>query len=110
MRLKNMHKQLLLEARKQTLGTEVARVFGLNMEHLTGYLVGEDNKKSVYISDMEEPYIAIHMHPSGSTLSPKDLMRFAERDNLKMLTAIGNDGYIYAIEKTKAFNKTAFYG
>lgn len=56
MRLKNMHKQLLLEAREQTLGTEVARVFGLNMEHLTGYLVGEDNKKSVYISDMEEPY------------------------------------------------------
>lgn len=108
MRLKNMHKQLLLEARKQTLGTEVARVFGLNMEHLTGYLVGEDNKKSVYISDMEEPYIAIHTHPSGSTLSPKDLMRFAERDNLKMLTAIGNDGHIYAIEKTKAFNKAAF--
>lgn len=35
-------------------------------------------------------------------------MRFAERDNLKMLTAIGNDGHIYAIEKTKAFNKAAF--
>lgn len=43
-RLKNMHKQLLLEVRKQPLGTEVARCFGMDMIPLTGYIVG--GKKS----------------------------------------------------------------
>jgi len=76
-RLKNMHKQLLLVARKQTLGTEVARVFECDMGELTGYIFGEDNPKSVYIPNMKVEHIAIHTHPSSSTLSSKDLLRFA---------------------------------
>lgn len=37
-----MHKQLLLEVRKQPLGTEVALCFGLDMIPLTGYIVGKE--------------------------------------------------------------------
>lgn len=107
-RLKNMHKQLLLVARKQTLGTEVARVFECDMGELTGYIFGEDNPKSVCIPNMKVEHIAIHTHPSSSTLSSKDLLRFAQRDNLKMLTVIGHDGHIYAIEKTDGVEKELF--
>lgn len=107
-RLKNMHKQLPLAARKQPLGTEVARVFGCDMGELTGYIVGDDNQKSVYIPNMEVEHIAIHTHPSSSTFSPKDLLRFAQRDKLKMLTVIGHDGHIYAIEKTDEVEKEIF--
>ena len=35
-------------------------------------------------------------------------MRFAQRDNLKMLTVIGHDGHIYAIEKTDGVEKELF--
>lgn len=105
---KNMHKQLLLVARKQTLGTEVARVFECDMGELTGYIFGEGNPKSVYIPNMKVEHIAIHTHPSSSTLSSKDLLRFAQRDNLKMLTVIGHDGHIYAIEKTDGVEKELF--
>ena len=107
-RLRNMHKQLLLAARKQPLGTEVARIFGCDMGELTGYIVGDDNQKSVYIPKVEVEHIAIHTHPSSSTFSPKDLLRFAQRDKLKMLTAIGHDGHIYAIEKTDGVEKEVF--
>lgn len=106
-RLKNMHKQLLLIARKQEPGIEVGRAFSLNMESLTGYIVGQE-PSHVYIPDQNVPYVAIHTHPSSSTFSPGDLFRFAKRDNLKMLTAIGHDGHIYAIEKTAAFDSKRF--
>ena len=108
MRLKNMHKQLLLEARKQTLGTEVARCFGLDMIPLTGYIVGKEKSHTVQIPDMQENYIAIHTHPSNSTFSYGDLNGLVNRQNMKMLTAVGHDGHIYAIEKTGKYNKREF--
>ena len=107
-RLKNMHKQLLLEVRKQPLGTEVARCFGLDMIPLTGYIVGKEKSHTVQIPDMQENHIAIHTHPSNSTFSEGDLNGLVKRDNMKMLTAVGHDGHIYAIEKTGKYNKREF--
>lgn len=107
-RLRNMHKQLLLEVRKQPLGTEVARCFGLDMAPLTGYIVGKEKRHTVQIPNMQENHIAIHAHPSNSTFSEGDLNGLVKRDNLKMLTAVGHDGHIYAIEKTGKYNKREF--
>ena len=49
----------------------------------------------------------MHSHPSGLTFSPDDLRAFAKHTSLKLLTAVGNDGNIFAIERTANTNEIA---
>ena len=101
--LANAHKKLLLEARKVPLGIEKARCYGLDMQPLSKIIISGQQGR-VRIPDQDVPYIAAHTHPSGLTFSPSDIRRFALRENMRMLTAVGNDGTVYAIEKTAQFD------
>ena len=103
--LANAHKKLLLEARKVPLGTEKARCYGLDMQPLSKIIISGQQGR-VRIPDQDVPYIAAHTHPSGLTFSPSDIRRFALRENMRMLTAVGNDGTVYAIEKTAPFDRS----
>jgi len=103
--LANAHKRLLLEARKVPLGTEKARYYGLDMQPLSKIIISGQQGR-VRIPDQDVPYIAAHTHPSGLTFSPSDIRRFALRENMRMLTAVGNDGTVYAIEKTAPFDRS----
>ena len=99
--LANAHKRLLLEARKVPLGTEKARCYGLDMQPLGEYITGQ-RAGSVRVPNYSTPHIVIHNHPSGLTFSPGDILGFAARDSMRMLTIVGNDGSVYALEKTAA--------
>ena len=101
--LANAHKKLLLEARKVPLGIEKARCYGLDMQPLGEYITGQ-RAGSVRVPNYSTPHIVIHNHPSGLTFSPGDILGFAARDSMRMLTIVGNDGSIYALEKTAATN------
>lgn len=101
--LANAHKKLLLEARKVPLGIEKARCYGLDMQPISGYFTGIKSG-NVHIPGFHEPHIAIHNHPSGLTFSPGDILGFASRNSMQMLTIVGNDGSVYALEKTAATN------
>ena len=101
--LANAHKKLLLEARKVPLGTEKACCYGLDMQPLGEYITGQ-RAGSVRVPNYSTPHIVIHNHPSGLTFSPGDILGFATRDSMRMLTIVGNDGSIYALEKTAATN------
>ena len=101
--LANAHKKLLLEARKVPLGTEKARCYGLDMQPLGEYITGQ-RAGSVRVPNYSTPHIVIHNHPSGLTFSPGDILGFAIRDSMRMLTIVGNDGSIYALEKTATTN------
>ena len=103
--LANAHKKLLLEARKVPLGIEKARCYGLDMQPLSKIIISGQQGR-VRIPDQDVPYIAAHTHPSGLTFSPSDIRRFALRENMRMLTAVGNDGTVYAIEKTAPFDRS----
>ena len=105
--LANAHKKLLLEARKVPLGIEKARCYGLDMQPLGGYYESEAPGKSVKIKVPNVDCIVMHSHPSGLTFSPDDLSAFANHASLKLLTAVGNDGNIFAIERTANTNETA---
>ena len=101
--LANAHKKLLLEARKVPLGTEKARCYGLDMQPLSKIIISGQQGR-VRIPDQDVPYIAAHTHPSGLTFSPSDIRRFALRENMRMLTAVSNDGTVY--EKTAQFDRS----
>lgn len=105
--LANAHKKLLLEARKVPLGIEKARCYGLDMQPVSGYFTGEQ-EGGVHILNFSTPHIAIHNHPSGMTFSPEDILGFASRNSMRMLTIVGNDGSVYALEKTAATDSVLF--
>lgn len=104
--LASAHQELLQAAAAHPVGTEVARCYGLDMRPMGDYVTG-DKEGSVKIPDQSAPYIAIHNHPSGLTFSPGDLSLFIKRSNMKMLTAVGNDGTVYTIERTQETDEIA---
>ena len=102
--LKNAHKRLLMTASKQPLGVEVGRAYDLNMKPLTKELTGAAERSTVSVPKQNVPYIVIHTHPDSNIFSQRDLSNFANNVNLKMLTAVGHDGHIYAVEKSASFD------
>ena len=105
--LKNAHKRLLMTASKQPLGVEVGRAYDLNMKPLTKELTGAAERSTVSVPKQNVPYIVIHTHPDSNIFSQRDLSNFANNVNLKMLTAVGHDGHVYAVEKTASFDAKA---
>lgn len=105
--LKNAHKRLLMTASKQPLGVEVGRAYALNMKPLTKELTGAAERSTVSVPKQNVPYIVIHTHPDSNIFSQRDLSNFANNVNLKMLTAVGHDGHVYAVEKSASFDAKA---
>lgn len=105
--LKNAHKRLLMTASKQPLGVEVGRAYDLNMKPLTKELTGAAERSTVSVPKQNVPYIVIHTHPESNIFSQRDLSNFANNVNLKMLTAVGHDGHVYAVEKSASFDAKA---
>ena len=103
--LARAHRELLQAAAAHPVGTEVACCYGLDMQPLSKIIISGQQGR-VRIPDQDVPYIAAHTHPSGLTFSPSDIRRFALRENMRMLTAMGNDGTVYAIEKTAQFDRS----
>lgn len=105
--LKNAHKRLLMTASKQPLGVEVGRAYDLNMKPLTKELTGAAERSTVSVPKQNVPYIVIHTHPDSNIFSQRDLSNFANNVNLKILTAVGHDGHVYAVEKSASFDAKA---
>ena len=103
--LQNAHKRLLAAASSKPLGVEVGRAYNLQMQPLTQMLTGPSSGGSILIPDFDEPYIAMHTHPDCNIFSSGDLLNFASRPNLRMLTAVGHDGHVCALEKTEQYNQ-----
>lgn len=102
--LKNAHKRLLMTASRQPTGVEVGRIFDLNMKPLSQDIIGSSNGHSVRLPDSDVPYVAIHTHPACGNFSNGDLDNFTKNQNLKLLTAIGHDGHVYAVEKSADYD------
>ena len=103
-RLAIIHKNLLMAVYKAPIGTEYGECYNLNMERLTPRPRVGEKLGRIRLPDFDEPYIAVHNHPNGQTFSVGDIQRVLERPNLKMLTAVGNNGQVYAMEKASVFS------
>ena len=106
-KLKTAHQELLQAVMNEPLGTEYARAFDINMNPLGDYIKGLAGQNTVKIPMHNVPYIVIHNHPSDEMLSETDIREFLEKDNLIVLTAVGNKGSVYAVEKGNNFNRVA---
>lgn len=105
--LQSAHKRLLMTAAKQPPGVEVGKAFDLNMKPLTQDVVGSAVGHSVKLPNFNVPYAVIHTHPACDIFSHGDLSSFAKNENLKLMTAIGHNGHIYAVEKSADYDAVA---
>ena len=107
-RYQQANKDLLKEAQKQPVGTEVSIIYDKNMNPIKdhGYVVGEKGK--VKIDSYDKPYHAFHNHPSGETFSPDDLIQLSQRNNQMSVTAVENNGSLYCVSKTGNANSAGY--
>ena len=108
--LKNAHKRLLMVASKQPENVEVGRVFDIKMKPLTKDIIGSAEGSSVRLPNFDTPYIVIHTHPACGIFSHGDLLSFTKNTNLKLMTALGHNGHIYAVEKSANYDAAAANG
>lgn len=108
--LKNAHKRLLMVASKQPENVEVGKVFDIKMKPLTKDITGSAEGSSVRLPNFDTPYVVIHTHPACGIFSHGDLSSFTRNKNLKLMTAIGHNGHIYAIEKSINYDAAAANG
>lgn len=97
--LRNINKRLLMRASKYTAGVECGECYTLDMKLLKDSVRGGEVSR-VKLPDYDWPYISIHNHPDGLTFSVGDINMMLKRPNLKIAIAVGNNGRIYAMEKT----------
>lgn len=102
-----------MTAAKQPPGVEVGKAFDLNMKPLTQDVVGSAEGYSVKLPNFNVPYAVIHTHPACGVFSPGDLLSFVDNESLKLMTAIGHIGHIFAVEKvpsTIQMRQTVLFG
>jgi hypothetical protein len=93
--------------RNEPLGTEGAVILNLSADEIDRYKAEKANGK-VKLKYIDEQHIAIHNHPDGLLFSEGDLNTFAKHESLMILGAVGNNGAVYFIEKTKDFDSYYF--
>lgn len=103
-RLAGAHKQLLAQVARKPLGTEAAECYTLDMQRLAPISYGVPGAGRIRVPDFDQPYILVHNHPNGSTFSAGDIRQLLNRENLRILTAAGNDGSVYTVEKVAGYN------
>lgn len=99
--------QKVLElAQKKNDSCEVARAINLNTFDVLNPVFGEAHSVDIdlLVSQMKGTdfaFLVMHNHPSGLHFSIRDIKTFIDAENMTILIALGNDGTIYIVEKTK---------
>lgn len=106
--LQEAHKQLLRKAKTEKLGVEMSAVYDMDMKQI-GKTRTEHNVGRVGIDNPSEPYIGIHNHGSDETFSISDIEGFIRRNNMRMLTVVGNKGSIYILKKSDKCDIIGFF-
>lgn len=95
--------RLLTETANDPPNTE--RAYSISLENLKGDIEnvvrskGADGEGAVQIKSLNEPYLSIHNHPSGKTMSLKDVREFLFDYRVKCIVVVGNNGNVYFLKK-----------
>lgn len=93
------HQRLLRRAKRLQRGREAAAAYDENFDLI---LEVDGAMRSVDIDD-ERAHVIIHSHPSGLTFSRGDVNNFLQRPHIAVLTAVGNNGTVYMLQRTEHY-------
>ncbi len=106
-RLQEAHRDLLRAVKDAPAGTEAGAVYTPDMR-LIERKIGEAADRQIFMPRYPSPHILVHNHPSGLTFSKKDIENFIGNFDMKVFTAVGNNGSVYLLEKTDQYNAAGF--
>lgn len=108
-RVQAAHRSLLESVKNKKVGVEEARILAMDGTVVKAYpekfAALEDER--VKVPDQPFDYIVIHNHPNCTPFSPADLEKFFLRENLRGMTAIGNNGRIFGVVKSSEYHDVA---
>ena len=108
-RLQDAHKALLEMVKDKPVGTEAFAVYTPDMTRLIKSGVGEDGAQEVRIPSVKEPHVILHNHPDGMTFSSSDIEGLVlSHPSGRVLSAVGNDGTVYLLERGEEFDAAGF--
>lgn len=96
-------REILADLKSDAVGTEETvsiKISSLESEKRKG---GQGDGVVKGIS-FDEPYVAIHNHPSGKTISQKDVRKYIKDDSCVGLVVVGNQGTVYTMTKSQDYN------
>lgn len=99
--LQELHCSLLQYVRSESPETEAIAYYDLDLNLITQYMGG---KNQVRATRYDSPHIIMHNHPDGLTFTHDDLVLFLRNPNISILSAVGNNGALYTLEKLETFN------
>lgn len=102
-------KRVLDNVKNKEIGTESLALFFLNDISLIDETISNSADGSVKKINHNEPFISIHNHPSGETISFGDIAIFQEQRQCKVMYVVGNNGNCYALIKTPKYNDMGFF-
>lgn len=99
--LQEAHRDLLRFVKDQPVGTEAGAIYSPDMKLLERRMGAAHEIRMPHYSG---EHILIHNHPDGLIFSGADIGKFILSRSMEILTAIGNDGTLYVIQKTLMYD------
>jgi hypothetical protein len=99
------HQSLLQSARMHPVGVEVAACY---KKFPVGKIVTVGKTGSV-TTMFAMGNVYMHNHPSGNTFTMRDVEIFLFNANIELLTAVGNNGTVYLLQKVESYDFTGIY-
>lgn len=104
--LQQKHRELLEFIRYDEPGTEAVAYYSLDMRELAKYK-GPSGAESVPSRIVPELHYIMHTHPYGGTFSLTDVAKFLGSENTLGISAVGNDGSLFTLEKLQSYDVSA---
>lgn len=103
--LQEAHRDLLRFVKDQPVGTEAGAIYSPDMKLLERRMgAAHEIRMPRYSGE----HILIHNHPDGMIFSKRDIESFIGNFDMRVFTAVGNNGAIYLLEKTTQYSAAGF--
>lgn len=103
--LRKEHRNLLRFIQEDPPGTEASAAYDVNLNPL-GRFKGSSGRVPAPTAD--QPFIAVHNHPSGNTFAENDVALFIANPQMQILTVVGNNGSTFLLEKGRGYDAAGF--
>lgn len=103
--VQELHRALLEFVRKEPPDTEAIAYYDLDLNLLSRYTGGQNQ---VSATSYNVPHIIMHNHPDGLLFTHEDVARFISNGDTQIMSAVGNSGSLYVLEKTEEYNAAGF--
>ena len=103
-KLQQESQALLRAVKNEPLGTEAGCVYDTSLNRLINIRVGKPGENRVYLPSVNVPHVTVHTHQDGEIFSGTDIELFLLDASQTTMVVATNNGKIFCVHKTTAFD------